>query len=147
AWRWAGRQGLFAGFFREDGGIEVVQTQLRVGRLGLNHLQQQLPAAVVINVNVMLGSFDQGQDVQLVAHQPPPPRGRVRGRLRGHEPSVVGGKYRLAIGVVPKGSGTGNLFRRAIGRRVRSSFRGRQGHVRSRRPRNPTSSRTTYGSP
>src|SRR4051794_12706276 len=64
--------GLFARLLREDGGVEPVQAQARVGRLRLEGGEEVVSAVVVVDVDVALVALDQRQDVQLRGHAPPP---------------------------------------------------------------------------
>src|SRR5262245_2266901 len=64
--------GLLAGLARQHGDVEPGQTQLGVGGLGPEGVEEVAAAGVVVHVDVAFGALDERQHIVLAAHGPPP---------------------------------------------------------------------------
>src|SRR6266702_4324785 len=59
---------LFASFVDHDDGVEPAKTQAWIGGTVPERIDHRLPAAVVVNEDILFGSFYQGQNVVLALH-------------------------------------------------------------------------------
>ena len=62
---------LMARSFRQDCGVEPIQTFVGIGRLIPQRGDDRLAAAVIVDVHEPLAAFNQREDVEIVQGSPP----------------------------------------------------------------------------